>query len=87
MGQVVLIIPMDEDVKNEFERICAEAGMSAADAINMFARAVIRNKCIPYELIGSDPFYSAKNQARLKDAMEQLEAGHGVEHELIETEE
>ena len=31
-----------------------------------------------------DPFYSLKNQARLTEAMDQLEAGLGVEHDLIE---
>lgn len=31
-----------------------------------------------------DPFYSEENQARLKQAMDRLEAGQGTPHELIE---
>lgn len=37
-----------------------------------------------YDTVGDDPFYSEKNQARLRNAMDQLEAGLGTEHELIE---
>jgi len=51
----------------------------------MFARAVLREQRIPFEIMGSDdPFYSVKNQTRLKAGMEQLEAGKGVPHDLIE---
>jgi hypothetical protein len=32
----------------------------------------------------SDPFWSAANQARLKESVDQLNAGHGHAHELIE---
>ena len=31
-----------------------------------------------------DPFYSVANMKRLKKSIEQLNAGKGVEHELIE---
>jgi len=47
--------------------------------------AVLREQRIPFAISGSDdPFYSIKNQARLKAAMEQLKAGQGVAHDLIE---
>jgi hypothetical protein len=32
----------------------------------------------------NDPFWSATNQARLKESVDQLNAGHGYVHELIE---
>jgi DNA-damage-inducible protein J len=87
MPQTVLSIRMDEDIKKRFDAFCANAGMNATVAVNMFARAVLREKRIPFEITGSDdPFYSAKNQARLKTAMEQLEAGRGRAYELIEAE-
>jgi DNA-damage-inducible protein J len=89
MAQTTLSIRMDEDIKRRFDRFCADAGMNASVAVNMFARAVIREKCIPFRVAGSDdPFYSAKNQAILQKAMEDMEAGIGVhEHELIEDDE
>jgi hypothetical protein len=53
----------------------------------MFARAVLREQRIPFTITGSDdPFYSVKNQARLKAAMDQLEADPGTAHDLLEAE-
>ncbi|MDR2884933.1 MAG: type II toxin-antitoxin system RelB/DinJ family antitoxin [Deferribacteraceae bacterium] len=85
MVQATLSVRMDEDIKKRFDTFCADAGMNASVAINMFARAVLREQRIPFEIIGSDdPFYSIKNQARLRESIQQLERGDGVEHELIE---
>jgi DNA-damage-inducible protein J len=87
MKQTTLSVRMDDDIKKRFDIFCADAGMNATVAVNMFARAVLREKRIPFEITGSDdPFYSVKNQARLLEAMEQLEAGGGTARELIEVE-
>jgi DNA-damage-inducible protein J len=78
---------MDEDIKKRFDLFCADAGMNATVAVNLFARAVLREKKIPFEITGSDdPFYSVKNQTRLREAMDQIEAGGGAVHDLLETE-
>jgi len=85
MGQSTLSIRMDEDIKKRFDIFCADVGMNATVAVNMFARAVLRENRIPFAIIGSDdPFYSIKNQMRLHESMDQLEAGGGTIHELIE---
>ena len=87
MNQSTLSVRIDEDIKRRFDAFCADAGMNASVAVNMFVRAVIREKKIPFEIIGSDdPFYSEKNQARLREAMNQLESGLGVTRELFEVE-
>ena len=41
---------------------------------------------IPFE-VSVDPFYSAENQKVLARSNRQLEAGHGTEHELVQTDE
>jgi len=85
MNQTTLSVRMDADVKRRFDAFCADAGMNASVAVNMFARAVLREKRIPFEVVGNDdPFYSEKNQARLRESMARLDAGLGVERELIE---
>jgi DNA-damage-inducible protein J len=87
MSQATLSIRMDEDIKRRFDIFCADAGMNATVAVNMFARAVLREKRIPFKITGNDdPFYSAKNQAILLKSMEQMERGEGTIHELIEDE-
>ncbi|MDR1668969.1 MAG: type II toxin-antitoxin system RelB/DinJ family antitoxin [Oscillospiraceae bacterium] len=88
MSQSLLTVRMDENIKRRFDAFCNDAGMNPSVAVNLFVRAVIREKRIPFEITGNDdPFYSAKNQARLREAMEQLEAGKGTIHELIDTDE
>lgn len=83
--QTTLSVRMDEDIKKRFDAFCADAGMNASVAINIFVRTVIREKRIPFDIIGDDdPFYSVKNQTRLRESVEQLEAGLGVAHELVE---
>jgi DNA-damage-inducible protein J len=87
MAQTTLSIRMDSDIKKRFDIFCADAGMNATVAVNMFARAVLREKCIPFAISGSDdPFFSIKNQTRLRESMDQLDAGKGTAHELIEVE-
>ena len=85
MSQTILSVRMDADIKKRFDAFCSDAGMNATVAVNMFARAVLREQKIPFEIVGSDdPFYSTKNQARLKSAMNQLEAGKGTARDLTE---
>ncbi|MDR2868822.1 MAG: type II toxin-antitoxin system RelB/DinJ family antitoxin [Deferribacteraceae bacterium] len=85
MAQTTLSIRMDEDIKRRFDAFCADAGMNTSVAVNIFARMVLREQRIPFEIAGSDdPFNSIKNQARLRESIQQLERGEGTEHELIE---
>ena len=49
------------------------------------AKAVVRQNKIPFE-IAVDPFYNETNQAHLRKAIADLEAGKGQFHDLIEAE-
>lgn len=76
---------MDEDIKKRFDAFCDDIGINTSAAVNMFARTVLREQRIPFEIIGSDdPFYSIKNQTRLRESVKQLERGKGTEHDIIE---
>ncbi len=41
---------MDEVLKKQFDGLCQEFGMNASTAINIFARAVVRQRRIPFEI-------------------------------------
>lgn len=83
MAQTTLSVRMDEEVKRKFDAFCAEVGMNASVAVNLFAKTVIREHRIPFE-ISSDPFWSDENQSVLRRSIAQLDAGKGTAHELIE---
>ena len=76
---------MDENLKKQFDAFCADVGMNASVAVNLFAKAVLRERCIPFEIAASDdPFYSESNLKHFRGGIEALNAGKGVEHEPLE---
>lgn len=50
MGQAIFSVRMDEDLKKEFEELCNGFGMNMTTAINIFAKAVVRERKIPFEI-------------------------------------
>ena len=76
---------MDAEVKRKLDEFCSQVGMNATTAFNMFARAVLREKRLPFDVTTeSDPFYSESNLAHLRRGVAALNAGKGVEHDIIE---
>jgi len=53
MAQATFSVRMDENLKGEFEALCNEFGMNMSTAINVFARAVVRERKIPFEITSS----------------------------------
>ncbi|MCD8368950.1 MAG: type II toxin-antitoxin system RelB/DinJ family antitoxin [Clostridiales bacterium] len=47
-------VRMDENLKRQFDALCADFGMNATTAFNVFARAVVRERKIPFEIQASD---------------------------------
>ena len=85
MTQKMINFRIDEDIKTQLEDVCEEMGMSITTAFTLFAKTVIRERKIPFE-VSADPFYSEENINELKRRIANLEAGVSTlkEHELIE---
>ncbi len=81
----VVSFRMEEDLKENFEKTCAELGMNVTTAITIFAMKMTREKRIPFE-VSIDPFYSENNIEYLKNIVKNIESGKTklVEQELIE---
>ena len=76
---------VDEQDKIRFDSFCNSVGLNTSAAINIFVKAVLRQNRIPFEISqNSDPFYSFQNQAHVLKSAEELRAGKGTAHELIE---
>ena len=80
MAQTLVNIRMDEELKKSFDAVCNELGLNMSTAITIFAKKMSREHRIPFE-VSVDPFFSESN---LKRGVIALNAGKGVEHDLIE---
>lgn len=84
MAQTVNVnFRLDEADKKRMENVCNELGLSMSAAFTIFAKKVGREHRIPFE-ISVDPFYSESNVAHLRRGIVALNAGLGVEHDIIE---
>lgn len=50
MALATFSVRMDETLKKQFDNLCQEFGMNTSTAINVFARAVVRQRKIPFEI-------------------------------------
>ena len=54
MAQSTFSVRMDENLKKQFDILCSEFGMNTSTAINIFARAVVYQRKIPFEITAPD---------------------------------
>lgn len=87
MAQATLTARVDEKDKANFDRFCSNVGLNTSTAINLFVKAVLRENRIPFEIAQTpDPFFSQANLEYVKKSVQELRAGRGTAHELIEVE-
>ena len=55
MAQTNVNIRMDEATKIAFDKFCEEIGISVSAAFNIFAKTVVREQRIPFELTTEVP--------------------------------
>lgn len=72
MSQSKISFKIDKDLKKEIEKICEEMGITLEVAFTIFAKKLVRERKIPFE-VDTNPFYSKKNLKRLKKSIKQME--------------
>ncbi len=74
MSTTAISIRLDSDIKEQFDNLCREFGISTNAAFNLFARTVVRELSIPF-LISKKPLdaQSALNRSQLLSAQESHE--------------
>ena len=55
MAQTSVNIRMDEDLKKQFDNFCSDVGMSMTTAFCIFAKTVVRERRIPFEIRTNEP--------------------------------
>ena len=66
MAQTNVCIRMDGNLKIEFDSICRELGLTTSAAFTVFARAVVRHRGIPFEMVIDQP--NAETVAAIEEA-------------------
>lgn len=64
MAQQAMTIRLDSEIKNKFDTLCEQFGMSANTAINIFVNAVVRSKSIPFPISVSEQSISTQDRAK-----------------------
>ena len=50
MAQATISVRVDQSLKNSFDSLCEDFGISTTAAINIFMKAVVRERRIPFEI-------------------------------------
>lgn len=72
MRQAIINIRIEQETKDVFSQVCEEVGLTPSQAVNVFAKAVIRHGGIPFELKSMK-----QPNAATRLAIEELEKGDG----------
>ena len=72
MAQTAMTVRMDNQQKAQFDKLCEQFGMSANTAINIFVKAVIRSKSIPFSIQAKEE--EDEVIAKAKEAFKELRA-------------
>lgn len=62
MAQATFSIRMDETLKKQFDKLCSDFGMNATTAFNIFAKKVVQERRIPFEI--SSPIDNTRADAK-----------------------
>ena len=85
MAQTNINIRMEENLKKEFDKFCSAVGMTMTTAFCIFAKKVVMEQKIPFE-ISTDPFYSEANMKRLDKAVKDVKEGKVTRHDILKEE-
>ena len=84
MALSTLTARVDEKDKLSFDAFCSSVGLTSSAAINIYVKAVLRERRIPFEIRQEDPFFSAENEEYVLKSVNELRTGKGSAHKLIE---
>ena len=81
-------IRMEHETHVAFAEFCKSVGLSVSAAMNLFAKKVVNESRIPFEIsspVSADPFWKdSATMDRLRSSVSQINEGLVQEHELIE---
>lgn len=85
MAQTLINFRIDETTKKQLEQICNELGITMSTAFNIFAKKMIREKRIPFD-VSIDPFYSGSNMKAIEESIKESQEGKVIVKSMEELE-
>lgn len=78
MALATFSVRMDETLKKQFDCLCQDFGMNATTAINVFARAVVRQRRIPFEISSPETDITREGAMQVFNALRAQAKENGV---------
>ncbi|MBR0368177.1 MAG: type II toxin-antitoxin system RelB/DinJ family antitoxin [Clostridia bacterium] len=78
MSQIAFSVRMDENLKRQFDGLCQEFGMTPSTAINVFARTVVRERRIPFDIAAPEPEVTREGAMRAFLALRAEASANGL---------
>lgn len=78
IAQATFSVRMDEALKRQFDSLCQDFGMTASTAINVFARAVVRERKIPFEIAAAPQEITREGALQAFNALRAQAKNNGV---------
>ena len=72
MMDIDVTFRIDAETKAQMEDICAQIGMTTSDAFNIFAKAFVRAKGIPFPVNLYAPLEASPSEQMLADARQTI---------------
>ena len=82
MSQIAFSVRMDSRLKEEFSAMCDAFGMPVSTAINLFAKAVVREQRVPFEIRADMPNDDTRRVFELAEAGKELNGPFSSMEEL-----
>ena len=84
MAQVTFSVRMDDDLKRSFDSLCNDFGMNATTAFNIFARAVVRERRIPFDIQASASEQNREEGRKAFYALRQTARENGLQNMTLD---
>ena len=84
MAQSAVTVRIDSEIKSQFDKVCEQIGMSANTAFNVFVKAVVRTRSIPFEIKAAPKAESMSGLEAFQQMRKMAESGQFPELTLDE---
>lgn len=84
MSQATISIRVDQTLKKNFDSLCEAFGLSATSAFNIFMKAVVRERRIPFEIRADNSNATRQKALNAFEAMRQSLASSGIPQMSLE---